>query len=115
MGTATIVLMIVVGLAFLAAGGQKLAGSESLKKDFRRFGYPVWFMYLTGALEVMGAVGMFVGVFVPVLGALAGLLLLGVMTGAVASHIRVGDPVKNVVPASVLGVLALAVSLIYFL
>ena len=114
MGTAMIVLMIVVSLAFLAAGGQKLVGSEGQKKDFARFGYPAWFMYFTGAMEVTGAVGMFAGVFAPVWGALAGLLLAAVMVGAVATHIRVGDPVKNVVPASVLGLLALTVSLVYF-
>ena len=108
------VLMGLVGLAFLATGGQKLAGSESLQKDFRRFGYPQWFMYLTGALEVTGAVGMFVGIFAPLWGALGGLLLAAVMAGAVATHIRVGDPTKNIAPASVLGLLALAVSLVYF-
>ena len=115
MSVVMIVLMILVGLAFLASGGQKLAGSEGQKKDFNRFGYPQWFMYLTGVLEITGAIGMFIGVFVPVWGALAGLLLAVVMAGAVTTHIRVKDSVQNMAPASVLLVLALAVSVIYFL
>ena len=63
-----IVLEIILGLVFVAAGGAKLAGSKSLKSEFKRYGYPQWFMYLTGILEVTGAIGMFVGVFAPVWG-----------------------------------------------
>lgn len=115
MSIAMIILEILVGLAFLGSSSQKLTGSKSQKQDFERFGYPVWFMYLTGVLELTGAIGMFIGIFVPVWGALAGLLLAAVMAGAVTTHIRVKDPVGKMAPASVLLVLALAVSAIYFL
>lgn len=96
--------------AFLGAGVQKLAGAKDQKDLFKRSGYPMWFMYLTGILELTGAVGMFAGVFAPVWGALAGLLLAAVMIGAVSSHLRAGDPVGNLAPPSVLLILALAVS-----
>jgi uncharacterized membrane protein YphA (DoxX/SURF4 family) len=115
MGIAMMVLEVLVGLAFLGAGGQKLAGAKSQKADFERFGYPSWFMYLTGAIELTGAVGMFVGVFVPVWGALAGLWLGAVMAGAIATHLRVKDPLGKMAPPAVLLLLAVTVSAIYFL
>lgn len=55
------------------------------------------------------------GVFAPVWGALAGLLLAGVMTGAIVSHVRIGDSVSSFAPTSVLLVFSLAVSSIHFL
>jgi putative oxidoreductase len=115
MEIATIVLQILLGLAFLAAGGSKLAGAQSQKGEFKRFGYPLWFMYLTGILESIGALGMIVGVFSPVWKVPAGLLLAAVMVGAILTHVRVKDPDKKLMPATVLFLLALAVIAIYFL
>ena len=113
MGVAVIVLEVLLGLAFVVSGGQKLAGAKGMRKEFERFGYSARFMYLTGLLEVAGAMGMFAGLFAPLWGALAGLLLSAVMAGAVYSHVRAGDPAVQAVPASVLLVLAVAVSALY--
>jgi hypothetical protein len=115
MGVTMIVLEVLLGLAFLGFGGMKVSGNEKQKQEFKRFGYPLWFMHLTGLLELTGAFGMLAGVFLaPMWGAVAGLLLAAVMVGAIATHIRVKDPVGKLVPPSVLLVLALAVSAIYF-
>lgn len=115
MGVVVIVLEVLLGLAFVVSGGQKLAGAKGMRKEFERFGYSARFMYLTGLLEVAGAVGMFAGLFAPVWGALAGLLLATVMGGAVYSHVRAGDPVGEAVPASMLLVLAATVGAIHVL
>jgi uncharacterized membrane protein YphA (DoxX/SURF4 family) len=77
-----IILQVLLGLAFLGAGGQKLAASEEMVNDFERFGYPRWFLYATGAVEITGAIGMLAGIFVPLVGALAGMWLAAVMLGA---------------------------------
>ena len=111
----TIVIQILLGLAFLGASDSKLAGVKSQRADFGRFGYPQWFMFLTGILELTGALGMIVGVFLPLWRAPAGLLLAAVMGGAVLTHVRVRDPAKKMMPAAVLFLLGLAVIAIYFL
>ncbi|MEX0741720.1 MAG: DoxX family protein, partial [Phycisphaeraceae bacterium] len=49
-----------LALAFLFAGGSKLAASEMQVEGFAEWGFPLWFMYLTGALEVLAAVLIFV-------------------------------------------------------
>src|SRR5437868_5093290 len=49
-------LQILTALALLAAGGSKLSGSPDMVAMFEKIGFGQWFRYLTGSLEVMGAV-----------------------------------------------------------
>ena len=109
MGVVAIVLQVVLGLAFVGAGGSKLAGAQQMIEDFDRFGYPRWFMYFTGAVEITGALGALVGIFVPGLAVFGGLLLAATMVGAVFTHIRMRDPVSKMVPPGVLLLLAVSV------
>lgn len=71
-----------LALVFLASGGAKLAALPFELEAFARWGYPRWFMYVTGALEVSGALGL----LVPRLSALAGACLAALMVGAVVTH-----------------------------
>ena len=66
---------------FLMAGGNKLAGNPQMVGMFETIGLGQWFRYLTGSLEVIGAVLL----IVPALSGVGGLLLTGVMFGAVAT------------------------------
>lgn len=109
MGILTIILQVVLGLAFLGAGGSKLAGAQQMKEDFDRFGYPRWFMYFTGAVEVTGALGVLVGIFTPVLAVLGGLLLAATMAGALFTHVRAKDSGSKMAPPAVLLILAIIV------
>jgi len=57
-GKITIVLRIVFGLVFLAAGIAKIAGASMMVREFdlfSQFGIGPWFRYLTGAIEIVGA------------------------------------------------------------
>jgi putative oxidoreductase len=94
---------ILLALAFGAAGLAKLMGVEMMVATFEAIGVGQWFRYLTGGIEVLGAVLM----LVPATGLWAGLLLGGTMVGATISHFVVvpGTPV----PAIVLGLLCAAV------
>lgn len=94
---------ILLALAFGAAGASKLAGVAQMVAVFDTIGIGQWFRYLTGGIEVLGAVLM----LVPATGLLAGLLLGGTMVGATISHLVVlpGSPV----PAIVLGLLCAVV------
>ncbi len=59
-------------------------------------------MLVTGAVEIIGALGMLVGIFVPTLAVLAGLLLAATMVGAFLTLIRTKDPLVKMVPPIVL-------------
>jgi len=94
------VLRVVVGLAFLAAGGSKLAGTPAMVVMFAKIGFGQWFRILTGSLEVAGAIGL----FVPRFAVHAASLLAVVMVGAIGFHLtRLGG---NPVPPIVLLLLA---------
>jgi len=99
-----IALWILSGLlaaAFVLSGGTKLSGPEEMANNFIRWGYPSWFMYVTGAIELVAAVMLliprtrFVGAF----------LLVATMGGAVLTHVVNAEAVHSF-PALVLGLLA---------
>lgn len=110
-GTAVLGLQGLLGVAMVGAGGAKLAGQASQVEDFDRFGYPQWFRVLTGGLELTAALGLLTAIVLTDTFALAGGLVgAAVLAGAVATHVRVGDPASKAAPAAVLLALALVVS-----
>ena len=104
------ILQVLLIVAFLGAGGQKLAGTEQMVSEFERYGYPGWFMYFTGAVEVTGALGLILGFFRPLITSLAALLLTATMIGAVFTHARLEDPAQSMIPPSILLTIAATVS-----
>ena len=93
-------IRILLALAFGAAGASKLAGVPQMVQLFDAVGFGQWFRYLTGAVEVIGAVLL----LVPATGFFGGLLLAATMVGGVATHLLLigGNPA----PAVVLGLLS---------
>jgi putative oxidoreductase len=83
-----------VALAFLAAGGAKLAGVAAMVQMFDKVGLGQWFRYFTGLLEVAGAIGL----LIPRYAFYAAILLALVMVGAVITHLTVigGSPLPAV-------------------
>jgi putative oxidoreductase len=89
------ILQVTVALAFLAAGGSKLAGAEQMVGVFAKIGLGQWFRYLTGLLELAGAIGL----FIPRYAFYAAGLLMLVMAGAIFAHLTVlgGSPLPPIV------------------
>lgn len=98
----TTIAQVMLGVAFLGAGGQKLARSDQQVEAFVRYGYPQWFMRLTGMIEIGGALGMLLGFFRPILVPIAACLLVTTMIGALATHIRLKDSVQKMLPPALL-------------
>jgi putative oxidoreductase len=106
MRTATVwTLTIVAAAMFLLAGTLKLIGLQVEVDMFNTLGLGQWFRYVTGALEVAGAVGL----FVPALASVAALLLAAVMIGAIFTHLFVigGSPLIPI------ALLAITISIAY--
>jgi putative oxidoreductase len=94
----TIAIWTLSGLAafaFLGAGAGKLTGAEPMVATFEKIGAGQWFRYLTGVLEVGGAIGL----FIPGVAFFAAALLAMVMAGAVVTHLALlgGSPVPALV------------------
>ena len=95
----TWVLQAIVAAAFFAAGAAKLAGADYMVELFNDIGVGQWFRYVTGAVEVAGALAL----VAPGLSWLGGLGLGTTMGFAVLTHVYVLH--TSPVPAIVLGAL----------
>ncbi|MDQ0588376.1 DoxX family protein [Variovorax paradoxus] len=86
---------ILLALAFGAAGLAKLAGVPQMAQVFEAIGFGQWFRYVTGVVEVGGALLL----LVPATGFFGGLLLAVTMVCAVATHLLLigGNPAPAVV------------------
>ena len=74
-----------LALVFVGAGGAKLYGVPMMVQEFEHIGLGQGFRYLTGALEVLGALL----ILTPSLAAFGALLLIGIMIGATVAHLFV--------------------------
>jgi len=95
-------------IAFSAAGSAKLAAVPAMRARAEHVGFSVAAYRRIGSLEVLAVLGILVGAVIPVIGALAAAGLLMLLGGAVVAHLRNGDGVREIAPAVVLSVVALA-------
>ena len=98
------VLQVAAAGMFLMVGFLKLSGNPQLVGLFEAIGLGQWFRYLTGSLEVLGAVLL----LIPRLSGLGALMLAGVMTGAVITHLFIvgGSPLMAIILLVVTSVIA---------
>ena len=79
-------LQILLALFFaFASAYPKLTGHPSAAVTFDAIGYGDWFMYLVGALELAGAIGL----LIPVLSGLTALAFVALMIGAFVYEVTV--------------------------
>ena len=104
---ATSILAGVLVVAFAALGLAKLAAVPAMRAKAEHVGFSVSAYRRIGGLEILAIAGLLVGGFVPMIGALAAVGLLLLLGGAVLTHLRNGDGVREVVPAVVFGVVTL--------
>lgn len=77
------VLQIAAAGMFLSAGAGKLLGDATTVQAFEAIGFGQWFRYVTGGIEVIGAVLL----VIPRLAGAGALLLAAVMVGAILTHL----------------------------
>jgi hypothetical protein len=82
-----------------------LTADSGAKQTFEDIGFGLWFMYLTGTLELLGAILL----LTPWTAGIAALGLMGVMAGAVTTHLTLYDGKGVETPAMILIPLALVV------
>ena len=103
----TWILRIAVAVVFLSLGFDKFDGRSMWVQVFDRIGFGQWFRYVTGALQMAGAVL----VLIPRTFLIGIGLLSSTMVGAAAMWIvRLGAPANAVIPGIVLaGLLGVAI------
>jgi uncharacterized membrane protein YphA (DoxX/SURF4 family) len=98
------ILSGLVALAFIAAGGAKLAGAPAMVELFDKVGLGQWFRYFTGILEVAAGIGLLFSRYA----FHAAVLLAIVMAGAIIAHVTVlgTSPAAPVVLFGLSGIIA---------
>ena len=98
------ILQIGAAGMFLMVGFFKLSGDPRMVGLFDAIGLGQWFRYVTGSLEVLGALLL----LIPRLSGLGALMLFGVMLGAVVTHVFIvgGSPLMAIILLIVTGVVA---------
>jgi putative oxidoreductase len=98
------VLQIGAAGMFLMVGFLKLKGDPQLVGVFKAIGLGQWFRYLTGTLEVAGAILL----LIPRTSGLGALLLVAVMVGAVVTHVFIvgGSPLMAIILLVVTSIVA---------
>ena len=87
-------------LVFLYFGSMCLFGN-GMREDFERFGLSR-LRRLTGALEVLGALGLVAGLFIHALAVVSGAALALLMVLGLLTRVRHRDSLNQMLPAAVL-------------
>jgi uncharacterized membrane protein YphA (DoxX/SURF4 family) len=86
--------------------------SQTLKEEFHAYGLPDSMFYLVGLLKVGAGVVLVTGVWLDLpVQAAAGVVAL-LMVGAIAMHVKVGDPVGRSVPAALMLIMSAGIVLL---
>jgi uncharacterized membrane protein YphA (DoxX/SURF4 family) len=85
--------------------------AANMREEFAVYGLPSWAPAVVGFLKISLALLLIAGIWFPALTrpAAAGIVVL--MVGAIAMHVKVGDPPQRSLPAAVLLLLSLVVAL----
>ncbi len=76
--------------------------AKNLKEEFAEYGLPAWMYYLIGFLKLLSATLLVVSVWLPQLLFYTSVLVFGLMSGAVLMHLKVKDPFKKYLPATLM-------------
>ncbi len=79
--------------------GYRGGSAGNMRQEFAAYGLPAWAMYLIGGLKVALAIALLVGIWVPLLVLPAASVMAVLMIGAIAMHLKVGDPPRKSLPA----------------
>jgi uncharacterized membrane protein YphA (DoxX/SURF4 family) len=101
------VFQVLLAALFIMMGAQKLIGEAEVTANFARWGLPGFMLFVIGAFEVAGGIGL----LIPKLAGLAAAGLIGIMVGALFTHLSHGEMDMAPVPVVVMVVLAVIVYL----
>ena len=84
--------------------------AKDMEQEFAAYGLSSGIMWTVCSLKIAAAIALLIGLFLPAFVAPAASLLVLLMLGALAMHIKVKDPLKKSLPAA--GVLLLCIAIL---
>ena len=98
------ILQVILGLGFIMFGLMKF-GSKQMVEGFKHYGYPAGFRIFTGVVEVAAAILLIAGIWNGTLAAIGSFLVVATMIGAIFTHIKIQDKLKDMMMPIILLVL----------
>ena len=96
------IFQVLLAVLFIMMGAQKLMGEAEVTANFAKWGMPSFMLVVIGALEVAGGLGL----LIPKLAGLAAAGLVGIMIGALFTHLSHGEMDMAPMPLVVMILLA---------
>lgn len=90
----------------------RAGNASNMEEEFATYGLPKWSLFVVGFLKITLAIVLLLSLWHPVLRTPSAVGIATLMVGAVAMHVKVGDPLKKSVPAFSLFILSLLVVLV---
>ena len=103
--TAQNVLAALIILECLLLGGAKVLRAPPMRERAAHVGFSMDDYRRIGALELLAAAGLGIGMAVPVIGVLAACGLLLLLGGAIVTHLNAEDGPADIVPAALVAAL----------
>jgi hypothetical protein len=115
--TLTNLLQIIVGLGLLnvwlvrgrSSTSYRGGAAQTLQEEFAAYGLPGFAFYVVGALKIGAAIVLIAGVWIALPARAAAGLVAALMIGAVAMHLKVGDPLMKSLPAALMLAMSAAI------
>ncbi len=96
-------LTTLLGVEFCLTGLSKFRPSSAWPRMFSQWGFPPWFLPVVGVTEVLCGVAL----FAPRTRRPACVVLLGLMAGAITTHLVHGEPRRLILPVVLSALLGL--------
>lgn len=74
--------------------------ATTIIEEFKVYGLPVWFCYVIGTLKVALAIGLIISIWYPEFEAVAASGLAILLSGSIAMHFKINDPLYKSFPAA---------------
>ncbi|MCS1352845.1 DoxX family protein [Mechercharimyces sp. CAU 1602] len=101
------ILQGLLGASFTFIGANMLLAAESMATQFEALNLPIWFVYVTGVLELFCGLGLLAGFWKNKLITWSAGFIAVIMAGAVFFHFAAGQGIAEAAPASIIFLLAL--------
>ncbi|MDZ7646740.1 MAG: DoxX family protein [Cytophagales bacterium] len=72
-----------------------------MKEEFISYGLPIWFMKTIGALKILLSMALIASIWIEQIEIYSCIGIIALMVGAISMHLKIGDPIKKSIPASI--------------
>lgn len=94
-------------LRFNRSTSYRGGNATNMREEFEAYGLPFWFMCIIGCLKIGFALALLAGIWIHAIVIPAAIGMAILMIGAISMHIRVQDPPKKALPATLMLILSI--------